>query len=254
LLELALVFIFLELAPALSFNIYLSTQISWLSFTIHRATHHVHGRILCGLKVKVFKLRSTILHQIKPYTLLATVTTVVLWSCRHHLLCLRTTPHWSVACTRQQRFHVCRRVLALLPLSTFIRFHRWCFLVDFDAPDHGEAFLCWRVDYMRHHSRLPSLTIHCVVVFWFFFFVGFILSLCFYIAGLDLCACSWPGKHRYFEVIRSSVFQLRSINLSGLSTMHSIPSNSWLVPLQSTVSCFFFRYSRARACTPRNRV
>jgi hypothetical protein len=44
------------------------------------------------------------------------------------------------------------------------------------------------------------------------FVVGFILSLCVYIAGLDLCARSWPGKHRYFEVLRYYVFQLRSIN------------------------------------------
>jgi hypothetical protein len=115
----------------------------------------------------------------------------------------------------KQRFHVCRHVLSLFPLSAFICFHRWCFLVDFDVPGHGEAFLCWRVDYTRQHSRLPSLMIHCVVVFWFFyfyFFVGFILSLCFYIIGLDLCARSWPGKHQYFEVLRSYVFQLRSIN------------------------------------------
>jgi hypothetical protein len=59
LLKLAPAFALLELATALSFIICLSTQFSWISFTVYRATHREHGRIFCGLKVKVFKLRST---------------------------------------------------------------------------------------------------------------------------------------------------------------------------------------------------
>jgi len=97
------------------------------------------------------------------------VIAIVLWSCRQHPLRLRSIPHWSVACARQQRIHVCRRVLALLLLSAFIHLRRRWFLVDFDVSGLGEAFLCWCVDYTRHHSRLPSLTTHCVVVFCFFF-------------------------------------------------------------------------------------
>jgi hypothetical protein len=176
LLKLAPTFIMLELAPALSSIICLSTQISWISFTIYCATHCVHGRILCSLKVKVVKLRSTILHQIKAYTLLPIETVVVLRSRRHHPLRLQTTPHWSVACTRQQQFHVCRHVLALLPLSAFICLRRWWFLIDFDVSGHGEAFLCWRVDYTRHHNRLPSLTIRWGVVFCSFCVVFLLIS------------------------------------------------------------------------------
>jgi hypothetical protein len=221
--------ILLELAPTLSFIIYLSTQIPWISFTIYRATHRVHSRILCGLKVEVFKLRSTILHQIKAYTLLPTVTTVVLRSCRHHVLHLRSILHWSVACACQQRFHIYWRMLVLLPLFAFIPLRRRWFLVDFNVSSHGEAFLCRHVDYTRHHSRLPSLTIHCVVFFCCFLLIShtvmgaFLFLFCglgYSIVGrfpttrLDWCASSrsWPWILRYLEVFRSYVFQLRSTN------------------------------------------
>jgi hypothetical protein len=233
LLKLAPAFNMLEIAPALSFVICLSTQISWISFNIYRATLRVHGRVLCSLKVEVVTLRYTILHPTTAYTLLPTETTVVLRSRRHHPLRLRTTPHFSVACTRQQRFHVCRRVLALLPLSAFIHFRRWWLLVDFAALGHGEAFLCWRVDYTRHHRRLPSLPIHCVVVFSCFCVVFLLIShtvmgaFLFLLCGLGYSIVgrfptsrsvwfassrSWLWIHRYLEVFRSDVFQLRSIN------------------------------------------
>jgi hypothetical protein len=61
---------------------------------------------------------------------------------------------------------------------------------------------------------------------WFFgfFFLLVLYYLCFYIAGLALCAHSWQGKHRYFEVLRSYVFQLRSIHFRRPlhHTLHTI--------------------------------
>jgi hypothetical protein len=200
-----------------------------------------------GSTVDVFKLRSTILHQITAYTLLLTVTTVVLWSCRHHPLHLRSILHWSVACTRQQRFHVCRHVLALLLLSAFIHLRRRWFLVYFDVSGLGEAFMCWCVDYTRHHSRFPSLTIHCVVIFcsflcfccflllshtvmgvflFLFCVLGYSIVGRFPTTRLNWCASSrsCPLIHRYLEVFRSDVFQLRSTNFRRPLhlTLHSI--------------------------------
>jgi hypothetical protein len=168
------------------------------------------------------------------------MTAVVLWSCLHHPLHLRSIPHWSVACTHQQRFHVCRRVLALLLLSTFIHLPRRWFLVNFDVSGLGDAFLCWCVDYTRHHSRLLSLTIHCVVIFcvfvafcysptllWVFFLflfcvLGYSIVGRFPTTRSNWCASSrsWPLIHRYLEVFRSDVFQLRSTNFRR--PLHSI--------------------------------
>jgi hypothetical protein len=142
LLKLAPAFIMLELASTLSFIICLSTQISWISFTIYSATHRVHGQILCSFKVEVVKLRSTILHQIKAYTLLPIETAVVLQSRRHHPFRHRTTPHFSVACTCQEQFHVCRGVLALFSLSASVIGGFWSTLM-FPAMERPSCVGAW---------------------------------------------------------------------------------------------------------------
>jgi hypothetical protein len=49
-------------------------------------------------------------------------------------------------------------------------------------------------------------------------------------------------------------FNLDLLTSDGLSTIRSTPSDSQLVPLQSTVSYFVFRYSHAGVCTPCDRV
>jgi hypothetical protein len=136
-------------------------------------------------------------------------------------------------------------MLALLPLSAFIRLRRWWFLVDLDVFGHRETFLCWHMDYTRHHSRLPSLTIHCVVVFcsfcavfqlishtvmgaFFFLFCGLGYSIVgrFPTTSSDWFASSlsWLWIHWYLEVFRSDVFQLRSTNFRRplYHTLHTI--------------------------------
>jgi hypothetical protein len=163
-----------------------------------------------------FKLRSTSQLHLLCVTRLSGVKSVAFRLHQHHPIIVRLSPPWSVSCTRQWVFHTHQRVKAppppqLSPAATDGGFLLFATSTSGECSSGVSAWsTCAGAGVMAE--------VCCPLA------VGFILSLCVYIAGLDLCTGSWPGKHRYFEVLRSYVFQLRSINFRWPlhHTLHTI--------------------------------
>jgi len=171
------------------------------------ATHlpWIHRRNWEGFWIQVFKLRSTSQLHLRCVTRLSAVKSVAFRLHQHHPISVRPSLPWSVSCTRQWVFHTHQRVTAppppqLSPAATDGGILR---SATSTAGERSIGASAWST---RAGAGDIMAEVCCPTV------VGSIISLCVYIAGLDLCARSWSRKHRYFEVLRSYVFQFRSIN------------------------------------------
>jgi hypothetical protein len=125
---------------------------------------------------------------------------------QHHPIIVRLSPPRSVSCTREWVFHTHQHVKAPPPPQLSPAATDGGFLLSAMSTTRERSSRAGTWSTLAGAGENITAKVCCPFV------VGFILSLCVYIAGLDLCARPWSGKHRYFEVLRSYVFQLRSIN------------------------------------------
>jgi hypothetical protein len=205
---------------AISASIEVFSLLSCLFFPLLVSATHlpwIHRRIWDGFWIQVFKLRSTSQLLLRCVTRLSAVKSVAFRLHQHHLISVRPSLPWSVSCTRQWVFHTHQRVTAPPPpqLSPAATDGGFLLSATSTAGERSTGASAWST---RAGAGAITAEVCCHTV------VGSILSLFVYIAGLDLCARSWPGKHRYFEVLKSYVFQLRSINFRGPlhHTLHTI--------------------------------